>query len=146
MIGDRYWSVGITVYAREARSVNSEGVPGALAWGGHLKFYDGGWAGDDNAATGVVVTEGRLTTRYHVDPAPGDHGPTALTAVIDALLADATKLGIDFHLSEALAPAVSYEGDGEWENYPPPAGWREMLREQNKRLGWDNPYLVTKSE
>lgn len=136
MIGNSYWSVGITVRAREAR--NGAG----LAWGGELKFYDAGWVGDDDAATGKVSTEGTLHTRYHVDPAPGDDGRTALTAVINALIADAAKLGITFRVSDPVGPSVNYEGDGEWEDYPPPAGWREMLAEQNKRLGWDQTYAT----
>jgi hypothetical protein len=139
MIGTEYWSVGITVHARAVRN-----GPG-LAWAGELKFYDAGWVDDDDAATGKVCTEGALHTRYHVDPAPGDDGSSALTAVIDVLIADAARLGITFTRHEDNPPIVSYKGDGEWESHPPPEGWRDMLSAQSKRLGWYDCYAATQA-
>jgi hypothetical protein len=118
-----YWATGITLRYRDYLGNHPE------SWAGSVDFYDGGLP-DDYSATGEVATEGVLRTRYYVDSYDGD---TAIAAVIDTLIADAGRLGIRFE-----NPALSYEGDGEDGDYPPPEGWRRILRMQADRIGWDS--------
>lgn len=130
MIGDTYWSTGITVrygYAAQGRQ----------GWAARLTYLDAGFCNDD-PANGVISTEGALHTRYMVAEA---EGADVLTAVIDALKADAERLGIDFHGSGST-PCLYYEGDGEDPDYPPPYGWQRMLAEQSARLGWKPLYAA----
>ena len=120
MIGSEWWSTGITV----AWAYSGMGQYG---WTARAGYYDAGFCSDD-ADAGQVSTEGRLATRYAVR-----NGKTAdtLTVVLDVMIADAARLGIVWR-----DPHLYYEGDGEDEEYPPPEGWRETLREQARRLGW----------
>jgi len=121
---DGYWSNGIILRYRDYVGKHPE------SWGGSVEFYDDG-LGSEYATTGEISTEGVLRTRYYVDDYDGD---AVLTAVIDTLIADAERLGIRFE-----DPVLSYEGDGEDEEFPPPEGWRRMLRAQANRIGWDSP-------
>ena len=124
MIGERYWSTGITVEWRYASS-------GLNGWTAKAEFYDGGWAGDDDPANGRIVTEGVLRTRYPVRDADGS--TATLSPVIDAVKADAERLGIEWK-----DPAIYYPSDGQTDE-PPPAGWRDLLRAEASRLGWRCP-------
>lgn len=136
MIGNHYWATGITV---------RYGYSGAnlYGWGAEVRFYDDGFAGDDNADTGEVVTEGVLKTRYKVHDG---NGPDAdgLSAAVDAVKRDAEKLGIRWRdeAEAGLEPAVYYQGGGEDEDYPPPDGWRGMVNAQAERLGWRPLYAA----
>lgn len=108
MVGETYWSTGITLRAmRDDR------------WWAKLDFYDSGFCQDES-------TEGTLHTRYCVD----------LELAIDVLIADAKKIGIEFSRVGDGLPFLSYEGDGESKDWPPPDNWREVLREQAARVGW----------
>lgn len=69
MIGERYWSTGITVWRTSG------------GWFATLSFYDGGFAQPG-------ATEGQLGTRYAL--------PT-VTAAIALAKADAERLGIEWH-------------------------------------------------
>lgn len=122
-----YWSTGIVLRWDMAR-------PG---WGGHVDFLDDGFAGDDNADTASVSTEGQLRSRYFVSD--GDT-TTGLRAVIDTLLADATRLGIVFG-GRTGKPCLYYDGDSESTQFPPPDGWRELLSAEAERIGWECPYV-----
>lgn len=128
-----YWACGITVrwYA-----------PNRPAWAGHVDFYDDGFAGDDNPDMGTVATEGRLNTRYYL--ADGDT-TSGLRAVIDALIADAGRLGITFG-GPSGRPCLYYDGDANSKDCPPPDGWRDLLAAEAERIGWEFPYERVEAE
>ncbi len=127
-----YWSVGITLkyHPDGARALDGKRIPG---WSGEVEYYDDGWAGDDDADTGKVCTQGTLHTRYIV--ADGQE-QTALSAIIDTLIADAGRLGIEFRISGEDTARLYVPGDGEWPDRPLPDGWRELLATEAERIGW----------
>lgn len=117
----RYWSTGITVAQTNSR------------WTASLEYCDDGF-GDDDPDAGLVSTEGKLHTRYGVRDGDTRSG---LTAAVDALVADAKRLGIDFIATSGTdAPFLYYKGDGEYEDFPPPDGWRETLAAEAQRIGF----------
>lgn len=120
MIGDGYWSTGITV-----RYSAREG------WGASLKFLDAGFV-NDSADDMRVSTEGTLHTRYYIED--GKH-TDALTVVIDVVKTDAERLGIRWE-----NPHVYMDGDGEWNDRDYPDGWRRLVDSQAERLGWEPLY------
>ncbi len=122
MIGDDYWSSGITFTYR---------YPSPQGWLASATFYDDGF-GRSDADTGEISTTGVLATRYYVRDG---HERDGLTAAIDAVKADAERLGITWR-----DPALFVPADGGDPQQPLPAGWRSLLDEQATRLGWDNPY------
>lgn len=123
-VSTTYWATGITVHCDGER------------WGGHVDFYDDGFANDD-PDTGAISTEGTLRTRYLVRD--GEH-VTALTAVLDTLAADAERLGIRLAGPAQSAPSLYYRLDGEDPDSPPPANWRQALTVEAARRGWECPY------
>ncbi len=126
MIGDGFWSTGIRLDYRADKN----------AWGTHLSFHDGGFAGDDAPDDHRIVTGGTLSTRYHVvDGQKTD----ALTAVIDAIVRDAKALGIQF-TDLGRGPALYVSGDGDDPDVDLPGNWRELVAAQCARLGWRNVY------
>lgn len=137
----RYWSTGIAVRWMDDtyRNENDERV--IPAWGGVAEFFDDGFA-DDDVNSGAISTQGELRTRYLV--AEGQSA-SALSAVVDALRADAERLGIDFN-APAEGPYLYYLGDGEHEEWPPPAGWRELMAAEAQRIGWRTPYTLAAKE
>jgi hypothetical protein len=120
MIGTGWWSTGVT-----ARWAYSGG--GQYGWAASLDYLDDGWCDDDPAA-GRVSTQGRIGTRYAVKDITDCN---TLTVVLDVLIADAERLGIEWR-----SPTLYYEADGENASYPPPERWDEALRAQAARLGW----------
>jgi hypothetical protein len=122
-----YWSVGITVQWRE-RSGSNNGQPHG-GWGASLEFLDDGFCNDD-ADTGRVSTQGTLNTRYFV--ADGERA-SGLSAAVDALIADAQRLGIEF-----TNRSLYYKGDGEDPEFPPPDGWEAQLVAEAARIGWSS--------
>jgi hypothetical protein len=117
----RYWSTGITVTEYIGR------------WTASLDYCDDGFADDDPDAE-LISTQGSLSTRYGVRDGDTRSG---LTAAVDALVADAKKLGIEFIATSGTdAPFLYYKGDGEWEDFPPPNGWRETLAAEAARIGF----------
>jgi hypothetical protein len=128
--GSGYWATGITL--------RREGY-GRPAWSGHIDFLDDGFVGDNNTDAGIVSTEGRLRTRYALND--GDT-VTGLRAVVDALLADAGRLGITF----LGGPYLYYEGDGESVDFPPPPGWQRMLADESERIGWECLYRQVEAD
>ena len=129
----RYWSTGITVtYAPLAERINGEPHPG---WHASLDYCDDGFADNDPEA-GRVSTEGRLHTRYPVRDTKIRSG---LSIAIDALIADAERLGITFTtLSGNRGPHLLYDGDGENETHPAPEGFRDLLAAEAERIGWSS--------
>lgn len=123
MIGDGYWATGITV-----RYLNGSG------WTAYVPFFDDGFIGDDDASAGIVSTQGRVETRYSF---PGESG---LGAAVDAVKRDAERLGVKFCNRAGTPPTVYYEGDGETDQWPPPADWRSIVSWQARRLGWRPAY------
>ena len=122
-----HWANGITVRCDGKR------------WGGRIDFYDDGFV-SDNPDAGEVATEGVLRTRYMVED--GDN-VTALRAVVDTLIADAARLGIELVGPVGTRPSLWYEGDGEDSDWPPPAGWRQLLAGEAQRIDWDGPTVPT---
>ncbi len=129
-----YWATGITLRYRDARGDRAE------SWGGSVDFYDDGFAGDDDAATRQISTEGTLRTRYFVKGRPAE---VALAAVIDTLILDAERLGIRFRGTVSDKPVLLYDGDGDNADFPPPDGWKYMLWMQADRIGWDSYRVET---
>lgn len=127
MIGDRYWATGIVVRYSDRHGGQ---------WAASVNYLDNGFC-DDDADRGVISTEGTLHTRYFVG---NGERIDALTAVIDAVKADAERLGIEFR-SATDGPNVFYQGDGEHDDWPPPDGWREMVDAQAIRIGWSAFYM-----
>lgn len=121
-----YWAGGITVRYRDEGRVQ--------AWAGSVDFFDDG-LGNDNVDTRQISTEGTLRTRYFVESYSAE---IALAAVIDTLIVDATRLGIRFRGTVAEKPELLYDGDSENAEFPPPEGWKHMLRMQADRIGWDS--------
>ncbi len=121
MIGDGYWSSGITVTYHLA-------VPG---WHAAATYYDDGF-GDGDADSGQISTVGSLESRYVIGDGQQRDG---LTAVIDTVKADAEQLGIHWR-----DPALFVTGDGHDPQQPLPADWRTLLDTHAHRLDWDNPY------
>lgn len=118
-----YWATGIILRCDGQR------------WGGRVDFYDDGFA-DDNADAGKIATQGTLQTRYLVED--GDE-VSALSAVVDTLIADAAKLNIRLGNPFGDSPSLYYEGDGEDPAWPPPAGWERLLAAEAERIGWEGP-------
>lgn len=127
----RYWSTGITVtWAPLAERINDEPYGG---WHAKLGYSDDGFV-DNDPDTGRVSTEGTLYTRYPVRDAKIRSG---LSVAVDALLADAERLGIEFIPVGPFPESwLFYEGDGENEEHPPPDGWRETLAAEAERIGF----------
>ena len=131
MIGETYWATGISIrygYSGEGR----------YGWAAEVAFYDNGFC-DDDTDTGTISTQGTLATRYFVREGDGVDAD-GLAAAVDTVKADAERLGIRFRDDEALSPAVYYEEDGTGGQYPPPAGWRDLVNAQAVRLGWKPIY------
>lgn len=123
-----YWSTGVSLRWRE---ITRDGVTRS-AWGGSVDYLDDGFAGDDDADTGKVSTEGELRTRYLVTDGKVASG---LRAVVDVLLADAARLGIEFRGTLEGRPYLMFETeDGA------PDGWRELLIAEAERIGWTTMY------
>jgi len=123
LIGNGYWSTGITVRYDSRRG-----------WGGEVQFYDDGFANDETDHA-RISTEGALRTRYFA--ADGEQRD-ALTVVIDTLKADAERHGIRW----AETAGVWYHSDGGDDRFPPPPGWRELLNSHSRRLEWEPKYLT----
>lgn len=127
----RYWSTGITVtWAPLAERIHGEPYGG---WHATLDYRDDGFANND-PDNGQVSTEGTLCTRYPVRDAKARSG---LSVAVDALLADAKRLGIDFiAVGPDSQPWLYYKGDGEDTEHPPPNGWRDTLTTEAERIGF----------
>ena len=124
MIGDGYWSSGITLTYH----------PAAPGWHAAAKYYDDGF-GLNDTDIGLISTVGVLESRYSI---PDGHQRDGLTAAIDAVKADAEQLGIHWR-----DPALFVSGEGQDPKQPLPTGWRDLLDEHARRLGWENPYPAT---
>lgn len=117
MIGNGYWSTGITL-----RYVDG-------CWEASLNFYDHGGGYGDSPDLGLVSTVGTLATRRRV----GDE--RAVSAVVDAMKADAERLGIVWR-----DPTVYMVGDGEHDSETYPPDWQRLVNEQAARIGWQPTY------
>jgi hypothetical protein len=126
-----YWTTGIVARWR-AHSGSIHGVPHG-GWAAKLDFFDDGFTDDDPDA-GQVSTEGTLRTRYAVRDGDKVGG---LRAAVDALVADAQRLGIRLG-GPTIGPCLYYEGDGEDPANPPPPGWQELLAAEAARIGWSS--------
>lgn len=125
MIGNGYWATGIVLtWYGDGR------------WSGEINYYDNGFC-DDDPDHAEVSTEGTLRTRYVVRD--GTH-VDGLTAVIDTLIGDAARLGIDLRDPVGGRPYLYYRRDGEDVDYPPPPDWKALLAGQAARIGWRSPY------
>lgn len=144
MIGKGYWCVGISLrYGYVGH--------GYHGWYAEAKFYDSGFCNDD-PPHGRISTEGALYSRYGVDAVPEHQAQdagherehrAALKVLLDVIVKDAARLGIDWRVGEAAdrKPGLFVSGDEEGEaGRNLPHGWQALLREQAERLGWDCPY------
>ena len=117
MIGEQYWATGI-ILRPTTRYFPIYG--NKVQWAATVKFFDDGFCQDES-------TEGELKTRYFGDD---------LAKAIDTVRQDASKLNIRFE-RVGLPAFLSIEGDGESKDWSPPPGWRELLRAQAARIGFD---------
>ena len=124
MIGNGYWATGIIV---------------RYGWSARVEFFDDGFCSDDTDS-GTISTEGTLKTRYYIREGDGADAD-GLAVAVDAVKTDTDRLGIRFWTAPPLSLHVYYEGDGEHEDWPPPAGWRELVDAQSIRLGWEGLYV-----
>lgn len=131
MIGPRYWSTGVKVAWQSHAGIGAGGVTRS-GWSATIEFCDDGFC-DDDADTRAVSTEGKLRSRYAVSDGDEVDG---LTAVLDVILADAARLGINMR---PRADMPCYLHFGEAEDAERPDGWAEMLRGQAARLGLTCP-------
>lgn len=113
-----YWATGITLRCDGKR------------WGGHLDFYDDGFADDDTDA-GKVATEGTLRVRHMVRD--GDY-VSALTAVVDTLMADAARLGVQFVNPLGGMPTLYVDDEDS-----APEGQRRLVAAEAARISWEGP-------
>jgi hypothetical protein len=111
----RYWTTGINVSYDSYRK----------AWAAGIDYLDDGFA-DDETDTGRISTEGKLHTRYMVKDGLQT---AALAAVIDVIVADAARLGIDFNERNLYY-------DDRSGTFPEPDNWKGLHDEQVARLGW----------
>lgn len=132
-----YWSTGITVQWHEhagSRTVDGQ-RQSYSGWGAGVEYFDDGFC-DDNPDEGQVSTQGRIATRYRV---PDGDQVSGLSAAIDAVLADAQRLGITFR-DDTGGPSLYYAGDGEHDDKPAPEGWEVLLATESARIGWNPIY------
>lgn len=115
----KYWANGLTVTYLQPYGER----PGA--WKADLDFFSG-------SGFQRVSTEGEIRTNFIQDAALH----SSLPQCIDALLGCARDLGIRVFDPAGRHVSLYYAGDGESEQFPPPEGWRDLLREQAQRLGW----------
>jgi hypothetical protein len=85
-------------------------------WSAEVEFLDGGWCDEES-------TEGKLYSRYFGD----------IETVIDNVKKDAEKLGIVWRYKN-----IYMDGDGKNKNAP--NNWREILKKQAERIGFNFPY------
>lgn len=108
MIGEAYWSTGVTLkWFKDDR------------WTAEVKFFDSGFCEDKS-------TEGHLITRYYIN----------IQTAIDTIIADAEKIGIEFKKNEDGQAMLFGKHDGLSEDWPMPSNWRQILIEQAERIGW----------
>lgn len=88
-------------------------------WWATVEFQDFGHC-DDRSIKGVI------STQYGVE----------ISLAIDTILTDVEKLGIKFIKSESITPALLYKDDSENKDYPPPEGWRQLLKAEAARIGF----------
>lgn len=112
MVGERYWSTGITLVCNGGK------------WSASADFQDDGFCQERS-------TEGKIWTRYQCES-------LTLAEVLDLLREDAERLGIAFRtLPGNVGPSLYYQGDGEDQDFPPPEGWERLLADQAERIGWN---------
>ena len=106
MVG-QLWSTGISLYCN-----------GEDEWWASVKVHDNGFC-DLSSICGEIKT-------CYGQP---------LSDAIDIVKRDTENLGIIFP-NESYSRHLYYIGDGEWKDYPPPEGWKELLQQEAKRIGW----------
>jgi hypothetical protein len=117
MMSDRLWTTGIEVqYGYRGNDTNG--------WWATIKFRSSSTFGE--------VMEGEIRTR---------HARMNIADAIDAVIEYANAMGVEFiKVGEACIPSITYIGDGEWRDYPPPDNWRKIVDDQARRLGWEPLY------
>jgi hypothetical protein len=120
VIGNGYWSTGITVTHVAGGTGGPASDPQPREWGAKAEFFDDGFCQ-------TASTEGELRTRYTVG---------TLSEAVDLVRVDAERLGVVWK-----EPTIYMKGDGEDEEFPPPHGWKQLLADECQRLGWRDTYL-----
>lgn len=114
MIGPCYWATGIHL-----------DHAGHDAWTAGIKFLDDGFCQS-------ASTEGELHLRYMIPH-------KELDAMIDVLIADAERLGIEWNTPNST-PMVYIPQDGEDESRDDNEKMLQEAVRQSERLGWDTLY------
>lgn len=112
MYGDKLFTIGITL------KYGYGGGSTQYGWWAKVDFEDFGHCDCDSI-------HGSLSTKY-IDN---------IQSAIDTIKADTEKLGIKFH-----GPMLFYVNDGNSKDYPPPEGWKELLKKEAERIGFKCPY------
>lgn len=115
MIGNKYWSTGISVKPRQ-------NMKGSYDWTATAEFFDDGWCDNESS-------QGLLEARYCGE----------LSSVIDVVKRDVEALGIEWRNINDTPMLYCYQ-DGEDKDWRFPDDWRELLREEAKRIGFNCLY------
>lgn len=109
---ERYWTTGIILKFEYCGG-------GKYGWWASIEFFDNKFAEDDS-------TMGTLSTVYS----------SSIESAIDSIRVDMERLGIVGRGTRHTKPMLYYVDDGKGAP-PPPTGWKELLREQATRIGWE---------
>jgi len=121
---------------RTAEPVQEYPVDGYYSTGIKLIYSPhAGWCATVEFATWLFAAadsiEGSVGTKYH---------EADLTKVIDLVCAAAQKVGVVFVRNAAIQPHIYVERDGEDPAVHLPVDWREVVKAQCDRLGWETCY------
>jgi hypothetical protein len=112
----------------------STGIELKYGCGGHKaggQEYYGWWAKvcfEDYGLTEKGSVYGFISNKY-AEP---------IEDAIDTVKADAERMGIEFiSISTRKASMLYYDHDGESKEFPPPDNWKQILKEQAERIGWE---------
>jgi hypothetical protein len=118
------WTSAVTVaWAPRNEETGVEGVVISGGWWAKLNWTD--WPGNAPPSLPSMpgCMDGSIRTRY----------PAALRTAIDNLMVMAERLGV-----ELRNVALFADGNGDDPGITLPAGWREKIRAEAKRRGWDS--------
>jgi hypothetical protein len=119
MYKDKLYSVGIIVWY-------GYGGGTKYGWWAKVEYEDFGHC-DRGSVAGSIATKYADDIRYS----------------INTIKADAEKLTIEFvETFPGPGPCLFYLQDGDSNDYPPPDGWRDLLEDEARRIGFHSIYKL----